>query len=113
MSQAPPHGFWERVTVTGDQLAEKVSEKIHEGNVRHLVIKHGDHTILEIPVTLGLVGALLAPTLAAVAAVGALVTQCTIEVTRTEPTAEGDGTNEGGPAAGEGICANPSVAEET
>src|SRR5207247_2352979 len=95
MSQAPQQGFWERVTVTGDQLAEKVSELIHEGTVRHLVIKHGENTVLEIPVTFGVIGAVLAPTLAAVAAVGALLTHCTIEVNRTEPAAAEDATKEG------------------
>jgi hypothetical protein len=101
MSQAQPQGFWERVTVTGDQLADKVSELIHEGNVRHLVIKHGENTVLEIPVTLGVLGAVLAPTLAAVAAVGAILTHCTIEVNRTEPAAGEDGTSGGSPPAGE------------
>src|SRR5262245_25148857 len=112
MSQAPPQGFWERVTVTGDQLADKVSEILHEGNVRHVVIKHGEHTILEIPVTLGLIGALLAPTLAAVAAVGALVTQCTIEVTRVGPAPEGDGTRGGDLAAPEGSPTSTAPTEE-
>ena len=76
--------FRERITVEGQHLAEKVAELIHEGNVRHIVIKHDGHTIFEIPITLGAVAAVLAPTLAAVAAVGALVAHCTVEITRTE-----------------------------
>ena len=100
MSQASQQGFWERVTVAGDQLEEKVSELIHEGNVRHLIIKHGENTVLEIPVTFGVIGAVLAPTLAAVAAAGAVLTRCTLEVKRTGPApAEGE-PEQGGPAAG-------------
>src|SRR6476646_6456364 len=97
MSQAAPHNLWERVTVAGDQLADKVNELIHEGNVRHLVIKHGQHTVLEIPVTLGVIGAALAPVLAAAAAVGALVTQCTIEVILVEPAPKENPPNEDRP----------------
>src|SRR5436305_8756307 len=74
--------FRERITVEGQNLAEKVADLIHEGNVRHIVIKHDGHTIFEIPITFGAVAAVLAPTLAAVAAVGALVTRCTVEITR-------------------------------
>jgi len=76
--------FRERITVEGQHLADKVAELIHEGNVRHLVIKHDGHTVFEIPVTIGAVAAVLAPTLAAVAAVGALVARCTVEITRID-----------------------------
>src|SRR5207302_5750194 len=85
--------FREQIRVRGEHLEQKVKELIHEGNVRHLVIKHGDHIVMEIPVTLGVVGVVLAPIVAAVAAVGALVTDCTIEVVRTEePGSPGSGT---------------------
>jgi hypothetical protein len=70
--------------VQGGQLLDKVKELIHEGNVRRIVIKQGEHTILELPLTVGAVGALLVPWLAAVGALAALVTDCTIEVERTE-----------------------------
>lgn len=75
----------ERLKVEGEHLADQVKALIEEGNVRHLVIKHEDHTVLEIPVTLGVAIAVFTPTLAAVAAVGAVLTHCTIEVTRTGP----------------------------
>jgi hypothetical protein len=101
MSKSSQQDLWERVTVAGDQLADKVGELIREGNVRRLVIKHGENTVLEIPVTLGIIGAALAPALAAVAAVGALVTHCTVEVERAETGAEQDRTKEGSTAAGE------------
>lgn len=80
----PEPGPREQFKVMGDELVEKVKELIHEGNVRHLIIKHDDHVVLEIPVGLGVAGAVLAPVLAAVAAVGALLTHCTIEVVRKD-----------------------------
>lgn len=72
----------EHLHMSGHELAAKVKELIHEGNVRHLVIKHDGHTIVEIPVTIGVASVVLAPALAAVAAIGAAVTNCTVEVTR-------------------------------
>lgn len=94
MPQPSPQEWWERITVAGDQLADRVAELIREGNVRHLIIKHGEHTLLEIPVTLGLVGAVLAPVLAGVAAAGALLTNCTIEVNRVTPPGGQGGQND-------------------
>ncbi|CCW36714.1 Domain of unknown function (DUF4342) [Chthonomonas calidirosea] len=72
----------EQLEVAGHQLEKKVRELLHEGNVQHLIIKHEGQTILEIPVGLGIAAAVLAPVLAAVAAVGALLTHCTVEVVR-------------------------------
>lgn len=68
-------------------LVKKVKELIHEGNVRRIVIKNDQgQTVIEIPVTIGIVGAIAAPVLAAVGAVGALAGRWTIEVDkRDEP----------------------------
>jgi hypothetical protein len=68
-------------------LVKKVKELIHEGNVRRIVIKNDQgQTVIEIPVTIGIVGAIAAPVLAAVGAVGALAGKWTIEVDkRDEP----------------------------
>ena len=74
--------------VHGGQILDKVKELIHEGNVRRMVIKQGDHTVFELPLTVGAIGALLAPWLAAVGALAAFVTDCTIEVERTEVPGE-------------------------
>jgi hypothetical protein len=80
------HGEWrDQVRVSGEHLAEEVKRLIGEGNVTHIIVKHEAQTILEIPVTAGVAIALLAPTFAAVGAVGALLTHCTIEVIRTNP----------------------------
>jgi hypothetical protein len=76
--------YREELQVMGEQLTATVEKLIHEGNVRRIVIKQEGHPILEIPLTVGVVGVLLAPTLAAVGAIGAAVTNCTIEVVRIE-----------------------------
>ncbi len=72
----------ERMHVTGQDLAGKIKELVHQGNVTRIHVKQGDDTILQLPVTLGAVGTVLAPWLAAAGVVGALVTRCTIEVER-------------------------------
>ena len=76
--------------VQGKDLAERVKELVHEGNVRRVVIKREDgDTVAEFPLTVGVVGALVAPMLAAVGALGALLARCTIEVEReSTPEAE-------------------------
>jgi len=67
--------------VRGEQVIEKVRELIHEGNVRRIIIRNDDgKTLIEVPLTVGVVGTLLAPVWAAVGAVAALVTHCSIEV---------------------------------
>ena len=71
----------EEFSVNGDQIISKVKEIIKAGNARRIIIKNEKgESILEIPLTLGAVGALIAPMLAAVGAVAALVTKCTIVV---------------------------------
>jgi phage-related minor tail protein len=73
----------EEFEVKGDDLLSRVKELIAEGNVRRLTIKNSEgKTLLEIPLTIGVVGALIAPVAAAIGAVAALVTECTISVTR-------------------------------
>ena len=73
----------EEFSVNGDQVAEKVKRLIGEGNIRRVIIKNEKgESIMEFPVTAGVVGALLLPTLAALGAAVALMTQCTIAVER-------------------------------
>ncbi|HUA20930.1 MAG TPA: DUF4342 domain-containing protein [Bryobacteraceae bacterium] len=78
--------FIEEIQVLGRDLVGKVKELIHEGNVRRIIVKdeHGN-TFVEIPVTVAAVGAVLAPLLAALGAISALVAKFTIVVVRTEP----------------------------
>lgn len=71
--------------VSGDELLKKVKEIIHEGNVNRIIIKNEEgKTYLEIPVTIGVIGALLAPVFAAVGALAALAVNFKIEVIRKE-----------------------------
>jgi len=69
--------------VKGEELLKKVKELIHEGNIRRIIIKGKDKRVLvEFPMTIGVVGIALAPVLAAVGAIAALVTECTVKVER-------------------------------
>jgi hypothetical protein len=73
--------------VTGEELLAKIKELIHEGNVRKIIIKNEKgETYLEIPVTLGLIGAIVAPVFAAIGALAALAANFTIVVERKEDT---------------------------
>jgi hypothetical protein len=75
--------FREEFRVRGEELVEKVRQLIHEGNVRRLIIKDEDGKVyLEIPVTFGVIGAFIAPMLAAVGAIAAMVANLKIEVVR-------------------------------
>jgi hypothetical protein len=79
-------------TINGDQVVAKVKELIAEGNVRRVIIKNEEgRTMLEVPLTLGLIGAALMPVLAAIGAAAALATRCTIVVEReAEPPASSE-----------------------
>jgi hypothetical protein len=80
----------EEVHLNGEQLIAKVKELIKEGNVRRIIIKSKEgKTLVEMPLTIGVVGAAVAPVLAAVGAIAALVTECSIVVERDEAPAEG------------------------
>lgn len=73
----------EEFKVNGGNIVGKVKEIIEEGNARRIIIKNEKgEAILEIPVTVGVVGALLAPYLAAVGAIAAVVTNCSIVVVK-------------------------------
>lgn len=75
----------EEFQLKGEEVVAKVKELVHEGNVRRVIISDSDgKVLLEIPLTFGVVGALLLPTLAALGAVAALLTDCTITVVRRE-----------------------------
>lgn len=89
--------WWESTRVQGGELIEKVKELVREGNVRRIVIKQGGRSIAEFPLTAGVVGAVFAPVLAAVGALAALLTECTIAVQR-EQTVEPEAPMPGAPA---------------
>jgi len=76
----------ERYRVAGEKLLTKVKELLQEGNIRRITIKNEeDRTLIEIPLTIGVVGAAFFPVWAAVGAIAALVTNCSIEVERVRP----------------------------
>ncbi len=81
--------WWESIKVEGGELIERVKALIHEGNVRRIVIRQGDRSVAEFPLTVGVVGTVAAPILAAVGALAALLTNCSIEVQRTAPASSG------------------------
>ena len=75
----------EEFKVNGEELVSKVKSLINEGNIRKIIIKNKDgKTIIELSLTIGAIGAVLAPSLAAVGAVAALLTECTLIIERAE-----------------------------
>ena len=77
----------EQFRISGDELLAKVRELVHEGNVRRIIIRNDQgHTLVEVPLTVGVIGAALLPVLAAVGAIAAIATDCELVVERrTEP----------------------------
>jgi hypothetical protein len=75
--------IWETIRAENKQLLDRLRQLIHEGNVRRIIIKQGDRTVAEFPLTAGVVGAVVAPILAAIGALIALLNDCTIELERT------------------------------
>lgn len=75
----------EEFRITGDELLAKAKELIREGNVRRLIIKNGEGTtLIEVPLTVGVIGAALLPVFAAIGAIAALATDCSIVVERRD-----------------------------
>lgn len=73
----------EEFKVEGEDLLKRVKQLLREGNVRRITVKNKDgKSIIEVPLTIGVVGAVLAPALAAVGAIAALISECTIVVER-------------------------------
>jgi hypothetical protein len=80
-----PRPRTEEFRINGDELIAKVKELIHEGNIRRVIIRNGEGTTLvEIPLSVGLVGVALLPIWAAVGAIAAVATDCTIVVERRD-----------------------------
>ena len=74
---------WETIETTGEQLLAKIKELIAAGNVRRVRIRQRDQIVAEFPLTVGVVGAVFAPMLAAVGALAVLLTDCSIDVERS------------------------------
>jgi hypothetical protein len=76
--------YWESFKAEGEAAGEKIRALIHEGNVRRIVVQHEGRTVAEFPLTAGIVGAVLAPVVAAIGALIALMKDCTIRVERED-----------------------------
>lgn len=78
-------------TVPGEKLVERVKELVREGNARRIIIKHEDgHTVMEIPLTFGVVGAVLMPLWVALGAIAALATSYTLVVEKKDAEPKGE-----------------------
>jgi hypothetical protein len=81
----------EEFKITGDQVLTKIKELLHERNIRRITLKNEEgRTLIEIPLTLGVVDALLLPVWAAIGALAALATRCSILVERSEKQPQSD-----------------------
>ena len=81
--------YKEEFEVTGDAVIAKIKEVVYEGNVRRITIKNDEgKTLIEIPLTLGVVGALLLPVWAAIGAIAALAANLTLVIEKVEPVPE-------------------------
>ena len=82
----------ERITVSGKNLVEKVKELVRQGNIKRVRLIHEEKVLIDIPLSVGapvaVVTVLAAPVLAALAAIAALVKDCTIEIEKVEETDE-------------------------
>jgi hypothetical protein len=75
----------EEFEVKSEEILSKIKELVHEGNIRRVVIKNEDgRSLIDVPLTVGVVGALLAPQLAAIGAIAALIARATLVVERVE-----------------------------
>lgn len=83
---------WESVKVEGGELLQRVKEILAEGNARSIVIKQDGRRIAEFPLTVGVIGAVFAPVMAAVGALAAVISKCTLEVERIVPESRTNGT---------------------
>jgi len=84
--------WWEKLEGTTEQVLEQLRRLIEEGNVRRVVVKQHTRTVAEFPLTFGVIGAVLAPVVAAIGALMALLTECSIEVEKTGPPAPPQGS---------------------
>jgi len=82
--------YWESFKAEGAEIIDTIKDLIHEGNVRRVVVQQHGRTIAEFPLTVGVVGAVLAPVVAAIGAIIALAKDCTIQIERGEATSTPD-----------------------
>ena len=76
--------FWQTIETTGEQLLSTIKQIIEAGNVRRIRVRQKDRVVAEFPLTVGVIGTVLAPIVAAIGALSAVLAECTIEVERVE-----------------------------
>ena len=86
--------FWETLKGQGSELLGHLKKLIHEGNVRRVVIKQGGKTVAEFPLSVGVVGTVFAPILAAIGAIVALIQDCSIDVEKVKPEPSAEAPSE-------------------
>ncbi len=100
-----PTSRTEEFTIRGDAVVAKIKELVHEGNIRRIIIKdESGQTLIEIPLTLGVVGAVLLPVWAAIGAIAALAVKLTIVIERVDgatPHANASSTEKDGQDKGQ------------
>ena len=77
--------FWQKLEGTTDQVFAQLKRLVEDGNIRRVVVKQRGRTVAEFPLTAGVIGVVLAPVAAAIGALTALLTECSIEVEKTVP----------------------------
>ncbi len=82
--------FWQTIETTGDQVLATIKQVIEAGNIRRIRVRQKDRVIAEFPLTVGVVGTVIAPVAAAIGALTAVLTECTIEVEKVEKTEKTD-----------------------
>jgi hypothetical protein len=75
--------LWEKLEGTTDQILAEIKRLVAEGNLRRVVVKQRGRVVAEFPVTVGVIGAVIAPLAAAIGALAAVLTDCSIEVEKT------------------------------
>ena len=80
--------FWQTIETTGDQLVSSVHKIVEAGNVRRIRVRQKDKVVAEFPLTVGVIGTVIAPVLAAIGALTAVMTECTIDVEKVETAEE-------------------------
>jgi len=73
---------WESFKAEGDQIVERLKKLVHEGNVRRIIVEHDGRTIAEFPLTVGVIGLVVAPVMAAIGLLVAMLGDCTIQIER-------------------------------
>jgi len=91
---------WETLKGQGGQVVDELKRLIHEGNVRRVVVRQKDRVVAEFPLTVGVVGALAAPALAAIGALVALLADCRVDVKREGRARGASARRAGGPPRG-------------